>query len=201
MTAVSISAACSGSATHSLTPARIASSTIAGSSVEATSSTGVVGCWRLSVATAGGSGLAAAQIDHHDVRLVRRGVRQRGQLRRRQLAGAQVDRAEQALELAILGADDDDFRAHGRSSLPHQRHRPQEAALVGHGRRRRRRSRPGIGTMHAGDRVPPPRRRVSTKKPTRLRIAHRTVAARWLRRWLDVDRVGSKTAIGDDAAG
>jgi hypothetical protein len=44
VTAVSTSAACSGSATHSLTPARIASRTIVDSSVDVTSRTGVVGC-------------------------------------------------------------------------------------------------------------------------------------------------------------
>ena len=55
-TAVSSSVADSGSATHSFTPARIASSTTAGSSDDTTSSTGVDGCWRLSMASVEGSG-------------------------------------------------------------------------------------------------------------------------------------------------
>ena len=60
--------------------------------------------------------LPAAQIDHHHVRLVGGGVGQRGQLRRRQLGGAQVDRGEQALELAIFGTDDEHFGVHDEPS-------------------------------------------------------------------------------------
>ena len=95
--AVSSSAACIGSARHSFTPARIASS-ISGIERRRDDHTGVVGCWRLRVASAAGKP-ASAHVDDHDVGLVRGGMRQHRELAHRQLVAAQVDRPEQALKL------------------------------------------------------------------------------------------------------